>query len=105
MSNGGLVFQCGSHLHQVSDISCNRMVNGRDSVSLPRIHMDEIFKRSTMESTSTLFEKVIPVRITKCASEDRQMDLTIRFIMGVNKLHRNAKVTVLVLKSGIRKVL
>ncbi|CAM6118155.1 unnamed protein product [Calypogeia fissa] len=54
--------------------------------------MDDIFKRSTMESSSTLFEKVIPVRITKCGSEDRHMDLTIRFIMGVNKLHRTSKV-------------
>lgn len=76
------------------------MGNGRDSVPTSRMQMDEIFKRSTMESTSTLFEKVIPVRITKCASEDRHMDLTIRFIMGVNKLHRTTKV----IMQGLRLV-
>ncbi len=38
-----------------------------------------------MESTSTLFEKVVPVRVTKCNSEDRHMDLTARFVMGLSK--------------------
>ena len=46
-----------------------------------------------MESTSTLFEKVVPVRVTKCNSEDRHMDLTARFVMGLSKVHRATKVS------------
>ncbi|KAL3692593.1 hypothetical protein R1sor_006244 [Riccia sorocarpa] len=55
--------------------------------------MDDMYKLgTTMESSSTLFEKVIPVKISKCGSEERHMDLTIRFLMGVSKLHRSTKV-------------
>ncbi|KAL2635150.1 hypothetical protein R1flu_006629 [Riccia fluitans] len=55
--------------------------------------MDDMYKLgTTMESSSTLFEKVIPVKSLKCSSEERHMDLTIRFLMGVSKLHRSTKV-------------
>lgn len=49
-------------------------------------------KLGGMESTSTLFEKVVPVRVTKANAEDRHMDLTARFIMGLSKVHRSTKV-------------
>lgn len=49
-------------------------------------------KLGGMESTSTLFEKVVPVRVTKANAEDRHMDLTARFIMGLSKIHRSTKV-------------
>lgn len=49
-------------------------------------------KLGGMESTSTLFEKVVPFRVTKANSEDRHMDLTARFIMGLSKVHRSTKV-------------
>ncbi|CAK9872377.1 unnamed protein product [Sphagnum jensenii] len=45
-----------------------------------------------MENSSTLFEKVVPVRVNKSNSEDRHMDLTARFIMGLSKIHRTTKV-------------
>jgi spindle assembly abnormal protein 6 len=45
-----------------------------------------------MENSSTLFEKVVPVRVNKANSEDRHMDLTARFIMGLSKIHRTTKV-------------
>jgi hypothetical protein len=45
-----------------------------------------------MEHSSTLFEKVVPVRVNKSNSEDRHMDLTARFIMGLSKIHRTTKV-------------
>ena len=53
---------------------------------------EEYGKLGGMESTSTLFEKVVPVRVTKANAEDRHMDLTARFIMGLSKIHRSTKV-------------
>ena len=51
-------------------------------------------KLGGMESTSTLFEKAVPVRVTKANAEDRHMDLTARFIMGLSKVHRSTKVLI-----------
>ncbi|KAI5082935.1 hypothetical protein GOP47_0002678 [Adiantum capillus-veneris] len=53
--------------------------------------MDDV-KLNHMESSSTLFEKAIPVRVTKLpGSEDRLMELTVRIIMGISKVHRASK--------------
>ncbi|XP_073386853.1 uncharacterized protein [Physcomitrium patens] len=54
--------------------------------------VEDYGKLGGMESTSTLFEKVVPFRVTKSNAEDRQMDLTARFIMGLSKVHRSTKV-------------
>ncbi|KAH7365519.1 hypothetical protein KP509_18G032500 [Ceratopteris richardii] len=54
--------------------------------------MDDIAKLNLMESSSTLFEKAIPVRVSKPpGSEDRLMELTVRIVMGISKLHRSSK--------------
>ena len=57
-------------------------------------------KLGGMESTSTLFEKVVPVRVTKANAEDRHMEITARFIMGLSKLHRSTKVCVFIFNSN-----
>ena len=55
--------------------------------------MDDIVKLNVMESSSTLFEKPIQVRVTKLPGfEDRLMELTVRIVMGISKLHRSSKV-------------
>ena len=55
--------------------------------------MDDIVKLDIMDSSSTLFEKTIPVRVMKLpGSDDRLMELTVRIVMGISKPHRSSKV-------------
>ena len=59
--------------------------------------MDDIVKVNIMDSSSTLFEKAIPVRVMKLpGSDDRLIELTVRIVMGISKLHRSTKVLQLV---------
>ncbi|KAJ7555210.1 hypothetical protein O6H91_05G026800 [Diphasiastrum complanatum] len=53
--------------------------------------MDDTFKSTGTESNSMLFEKAIPVRITKSSCEDRYAELTVRIVMGLSKHQRSTK--------------
>lgn len=64
--------------------------------------VEDYGKLGGMESSSTLFEKVVPVRVTKANAEDRHMDLTARFIMGLSKVHRSTKVWALLLLCSLQ---
>lgn len=57
--------------------------------------MDDGFRVTGVDSTSILFEKPVPVRVTKNGCEDKHMQLTIRVIMGLSTHHRTSKVVYL----------
>ena len=77
--------------------SCSEDLQRRDFILCKQFGypfmMDDIVKLNVMESSSTLFEKPIQVRVTKSPGfEDRLMELTVRIVMGISKLHRSSKV-------------
>lgn len=46
----------------------------------------------SMESMNDLFEKPVPVRISKAGHEDRQEELSVRITLGSSRQNRNTRV-------------